>query len=564
MIAGATQSAFRYLNLKADLNIHYDPSKKPDILWAHYSYDQPIYQTENLHNIKHIVTVSDWQKQMFVKYLKIHPNKIYTIRNGGSDHFYYSGTTKSKTFVYTSTPFRGLKYLPEIWRRIVEKHPDAKLKVFSSMSLYGQEDPKEFLELYEEINSLPNARHYYPVQHKELAEHLRDASYFIYPNIWEETSCVSLIEAMRSGCIPILTDLGALSETAKGYAELIQVTGTNTTTGWILDQDCINRFIDQTLKAIDTRTNHQELANFACSYYDWNSIRDLWNEYIGEITMSSDKLNPVSFEKATSDDYLEKAKQYALQWQEKDAEFAQGTSNFQIEKFIGLTYHTVSHAYENILRNRRALAESLFAKTIEMTEKQREFEYKWKDQPKDQPIWWNADKDQKKLVWFDLDEKQHELYMRSSENSLRDMCARIDYFDKILHALEEKNGGPITREQLELEAPENWKRRFANKIFDDMVSRQTGITPTVVEGVRHIIADELVPGSNNKIGVDFMDFRTAIEAPGNYMSLLAQSIQKSMDIDQVETKTAANHKLTHVASGTDSWFNRELIDDKSQ
>jgi hypothetical protein len=314
-----------------------------------------------------------------MKYLKIHPSKLHTIRNGGSDLFYYNDTPKSKTFIYTSTPFRGLKYLPEIWKKIVEKHPDAKLKVFSSMSLYGQEDPQEYLALYDKINSLPNAKHHCPVEHEELAEHLRDASYFIYPNIWEETSCVSLIEAMRSGCIPILTDLGALPETAKGYGELVHVTGTNTSKGWILDQDCINRFIEQSLKTIDTRTNHQELADFACSYYDWNLIRGLWERYIEENIMTN-KLRPVSYEKATTDDYLERAKEYALRWQEKDAEFAQGTSNFQIEKFIGLTYHTVSHAYENILRNRRALAESLFAKTIEMTEKQREFEYKWKDQ----------------------------------------------------------------------------------------------------------------------------------------------------------------------------------------
>jgi glycosyltransferase involved in cell wall biosynthesis len=36
---------------------------------------------------------------------------------------------------------------------------------------------------------------------------------FVYPSIWEETSCISAIESMAAGLYTIVTNLGALAET---------------------------------------------------------------------------------------------------------------------------------------------------------------------------------------------------------------------------------------------------------------------------------------------------------------------------------------------------------------
>ena len=56
---------------------------------------------------------------------------------------------------------------------------------------------------------------------------------------------------------------------------------------------------------------------------------------------------------------------------------AQGRTNFQLEKFIGLNTHNVSVTFEHILKERRIMASGYMQKLIEMKERVREFDWKW-------------------------------------------------------------------------------------------------------------------------------------------------------------------------------------------
>ena len=56
--------------------------------------------------------------------------------------------------------------------------------------------------------------HHGVVSNDEVLEALDKSHIFLYPNVWKETSCIALIEAVKSQVICIHPNYGALPETA--------------------------------------------------------------------------------------------------------------------------------------------------------------------------------------------------------------------------------------------------------------------------------------------------------------------------------------------------------------
>jgi len=546
MISGATQSSFRFLfeyfsppdNVYIDYNPHtlVKSNKQIKILWAHYNCDQPLYQNVDWSKITHIVCVSNWEKNQFIQKLGIDKNKISVIRNGGARYFTPS-TEKSKTLIYTSTPFRGLVHLPYIFDRVRSRHPDAKLKVFSGMNLYGDGDDK-YQHIYSKLKNMENVEYSPAIHHDMLVEHYRSAAIFCYPNIWEETSCVSLIEAMRCGCHPVISNLGALAETACGYGTIVDFQGTYTPSGWIPTESFLNTFADKVIDLLDKYKYNENIAKFAREYYDWEIISNEWYELIeelnkrNEIKMNNDitALSSKTFSEILEDsNVLNRVYDEVFRWESYDKEHAQGRSNFQIEKFIALDNFTIASSFNALLKNRRIMAEGLFSKIAEMKEKKREFDYKWKDTPKDKPIEWFTNEGGKKLCWYDIDEMNLENFLRSSELEIRDRTQQIEFFDKLLNKLIEMNGGPITKEQFENEDHVYWERRFANQAYDEMVSRKTGISIGNLHSMRRATAPTLVSNDVNRIKNAYPDLGKAIESTEGQLEFILGLQNKVMD-----------------------------------
>ena len=130
-------------------------------------------------------------------------------------------THEPPMLAYTSTPFRGLHILLHAMPRISALVPGIGLKVFSSMSLYHAEsDP--FEALYAWARRSPGVAYSPAVGQAELAVALRDVDVLAYPNIFDETSCIAMMEAMAAGCAVVTTRRGALPETTGGAARLVE------------------------------------------------------------------------------------------------------------------------------------------------------------------------------------------------------------------------------------------------------------------------------------------------------------------------------------------------------
>ena len=126
---------------------------------------------------------------------------------------------KQDRAVYTTTPFRGLAVLINVMERM---ETEIDLDVYSSMRTYQLGD-EEYAEIFVRADRHPRIHRHGAVSQKALAHNLRQAAFLAYPCVFEETYCITALEAMAAGLKVVSTDLGALPETTLGYADLLPI-----------------------------------------------------------------------------------------------------------------------------------------------------------------------------------------------------------------------------------------------------------------------------------------------------------------------------------------------------
>lgn len=197
---------------------------KPRILWlqdlpqdpASQCLRDPLYRQQ----FNRIVFASHWQQQMYNKYLGIPYAHGTVIRNGVPD---IEPTTKDYSdkirFVYTSTPHRGLGVLAAAVGELAKQRQDFQLDVYSSLKIYGWGDAdKQFEPLYEILKNNPCVNYHGSQPNAVVRQAVQNGHVFVYPSIYEETSCMAIQEAMMAGCVAITSNFGALPETCGAWA----------------------------------------------------------------------------------------------------------------------------------------------------------------------------------------------------------------------------------------------------------------------------------------------------------------------------------------------------------
>lgn len=210
-------SLFNYVE-KANFN-------KKTIYWTPHTPDQQSVNFFNdlgyLKRINHFVFVSYWQAEQYKKAFDIPEEKINVIKNAcaGVDPKLERNNNKVKV-CYTSTPWRGLNVLLDAWE--ILKPKNAELHIFSGTKVYSKEfykaHDKTYKHLYDKCKRLPNVIYRDNIPNNELRKELPSFDMLAYPSTWEETSCISVIEAISAGLRVVCSSLGALPETTEGWA----------------------------------------------------------------------------------------------------------------------------------------------------------------------------------------------------------------------------------------------------------------------------------------------------------------------------------------------------------
>ena len=200
---------------------------KVNILWQKNSYDQPNlapwFQDKSNHDkYDWYVFNSNWSFEKFIKVFDLPTEKCLVIKNG-VDTIEPIPTIYKKgdpiKIIHHCTPWRGLSVLLGAMQLV--KNPLITLDVYSSTEVYGksfyEQTDHEYHDLYDQARQLPNVNYIGYKPNEYIKEHLKDYRLFVYPSIWEETFCISALEAMAAGLYCVTTNYGALYETGAEF-----------------------------------------------------------------------------------------------------------------------------------------------------------------------------------------------------------------------------------------------------------------------------------------------------------------------------------------------------------
>lgn len=215
------------------------PASTRLILWTQHEPVQPAMQAlahpETVAEWDHIVCVSNWQRGEYLKEFKIDPGKLTVLRNAIAPVFerlfrdpadLARAKSNPLTLAYTSTPYRGLHLLQGIFPEIRKGNPEARLDVYSSMAVYPKHESYDsgmFAMVYDALRAMEGVDYVGSVPQPELADRLATSHILAYPNIFPETSCIAVMEALAAGLKVVTSDHAALPETCEGFATLVPI-----------------------------------------------------------------------------------------------------------------------------------------------------------------------------------------------------------------------------------------------------------------------------------------------------------------------------------------------------
>jgi len=269
------------------------------IFWTGHDIDQPALQA--LHNPAErevydgIALVSHWLRDRFHQHFGINLTRTAVLGNAIATPFQnlFSPETpilpqKSQPpiLAYTSTPFRGLDLLLEVFPKIRSAVPGTRLKVFSSMKVYQvsqTDDESHYGSLYRQCREMEGVEYIGSLPQPELARELQSVMVLAYPNTFAETSCISVMEAMASGCAIVTSELGALPETTAGFARLISIEG-----GW---EAYKNRFVAEIVQVLTNtaknstavETHLKQQVEYVQRQCNWSVRAQQWIQWLSSL-----------------------------------------------------------------------------------------------------------------------------------------------------------------------------------------------------------------------------------------------------------------------------------------
>jgi UDP-glucose:(glucosyl)LPS alpha-1,2-glucosyltransferase len=257
---------------------YYIFDEKETIVWLHNTPEQfnseinfIFYKKEFLERIKYVVVVSEFAKNNLVLTTGIDPSKVVVIYNAidpVQNDIKRFKNVEMVEIVHSSAQERGsfilmlaLKYCKEDFR----------------LSIYNQLNPdlQNFNNQFTNIAKDSRIYFYGRTSKKVLMKNLSQSHMYVYPSIFEETFCLSQVEALSANCLTIYNDLGSLKEVSLGFG-----ISYNGTTNMEKHAKQLAKLIDDNVKKIKENIfNPKDQSVSINNKFSWNNFENSWLKF---------------------------------------------------------------------------------------------------------------------------------------------------------------------------------------------------------------------------------------------------------------------------------------------
>lgn len=167
--------------------------------------------------LKNIFCLSNWHCEHFKNKYPELAHKVAKMSYGLSSSLFNPTVEKKKlSFIYSSFPTRGLYYLLKLFPLITHIYPEARLNVFCDLE--HEWSNSVGFNMMSEIRNMIEKQKGFVTNHgwvdkKTLYSYFDQSHIWFYPCIFEETYCLTALEASLSKTLVVTCDKAALSET---------------------------------------------------------------------------------------------------------------------------------------------------------------------------------------------------------------------------------------------------------------------------------------------------------------------------------------------------------------
>tara|TARA_Y100000310_G_scaffold287065_1_gene311728 strand:- start:2946 stop:5882 length:2937 start_codon:yes stop_codon:yes gene_type:complete len=262
-------------------------NSKVNLWWTH---DLALRRSINpvnaqMWNTDRVLTVSQFHKDQVHEVYGIAEDFISLLPNGIDLNLFSERDTeqkfKSKVMIYSARPERGLENLVKvngIMENLYKLDPEIKL-IVCGYNFTTKEMAPYYQTLWDKCNRLPNVENYGSLSKAQLGALMSGAWINVYPTEFEETSCISAMEAQAAGNPFVSTKTGALPETLKDGGFVFA----GKTKGGHLD---IDKFTEKVFELSKNKEKYIALSSKAIAKskdYTWKKSVDLLEEEVDKI-----------------------------------------------------------------------------------------------------------------------------------------------------------------------------------------------------------------------------------------------------------------------------------------